>query len=165
MHLVCGCMKIIFSLTLCFCFQTTFAQKLDINSLEKILYSSVKSADSLLKKSNFRLSDKEKGEGYCNYYYTSYERKELFKHLLRSISFMDVYRGTDTARLVLYRTYYENEQEEMKKQLLTSGYELSGQSGNNYIYKKGNYTITNKISEKKAPGNKLVTAYEFELGR
>lgn len=155
----------IFTAALCFSLQFSFAQKLDINSLEKILYSSVKSADSLLKRSKFQLSDKDKGEGYCNYYYTSYERKELVKHLLRSLSFMDVYGSTDTSRLVLYRTYYENEQEELKKQLLANGYELSSQSGNNFIYKKGNYTITNKISEKTVPGSKPTKAYEFELGR
>ena len=158
-------MKYVFTLFICLYFQFSFAQKLDLNSLEKILFSSVKSADSLLKKSNFRLSDKEKGDGYCNYYYTSYERKELFQHLLRSISFMDVYSGADTARLVLYRTYYEAEQEEMKKQLLAIGYELSGQSGNNFIYKKGDYTITNKISEKTVPRGKPMISYEFELGR
>ena len=158
-------MKFAFTLFICLCFQFSVAQKLDLNSLEKILFSSVKSADSLLKKSNFRLSDKEKGDGYCNYYYTSYERKELFQHLLRSISFMDVYSGRDTARLVLYRTYYEDEQAEMTKQLLASGYELSGQSGNNFMYKKGDYTITNKISEKTVPRGKPMISYEFELGR
>ena len=111
-------MKIIFTVLVCFCFQYSFAQKLDINSLEKILYSSVRSADSLLKKFKFNLSDKEKGQGYANYYYTSYERQDLVKHMLRSLSFMDVYSDDDTSRLVLYRTYYENEQEEMKKQLV-----------------------------------------------
>ena len=158
-------MKIIFTLLVCLGFQFSFAQKLDINTLEKILYSSVNSADSILKKSKFQLSDKEKGNGYSNYYYTSYERQDLVKHLLRSVSFMDVYSDTDTSRMILYRTYYENEQEEMKKQLLANGYELSSQAGNNYIYKKGDHTITNKISEKTVPGGKATKAYEFELGK
>ena len=158
-------MKIIFTVLVCFCFQYSFAQKLDINSLEKILYSPVRSADSLLKKYKFNLSDKEKGKGYANYYYTSYERQDLVKHMLRSLSFMDVYSDNDTSRLVLYRTYYENEQEEMKKQLLANGYELFKSSDNNFIYKKGDHTITNKITEKTVGGSKPVTAYEFELGR
>ena len=158
-------MKIIFSVLVCFCFKYSFGQKLDINSLEKILYSSVHSADSLLKMSKFNLSDKEKGTDYTNYYYTSYERQDLVKHLLRSVSFMDVYNGSDTSRLVLYRTYYENEQEELKKQLLASGYELSNSSDNNFIYKKNNYIVTNRIKEKTLKGSKPITAYEFELGR
>ena len=158
-------MKIIFSVLVCFYFQYSFAQKLDINSLEKILYSSVRSADSLLKKSKFSLSDKEKGKDYSNYYYTSYERQDLVKHLLRSLSFMDVYSGSDTTRLVLYRTYYESEQEEMKKQLLANGYELFKSSGNDFIYKKENYTIANRVTDKTVKGGKPVTAYEFELGR
>ncbi len=165
-------MKIIFSLLLCICFQFSFAQKLDINSLEKILYSSVKSADSLLKKSRFTLSDKKtyaskevKGEGYNDYYYTSYERQDMIKHLLRSLSIMDVYSATDTTRLILYRTYYEDEQEELKKQLLANGYELSGETENNFVYKKGNSTITNKISDKTVKGGKTTKAYEFELAR
>ena len=158
-------MKIIFSVLICFCFQISFSQKLDINSLEKLLNASVRAADTLLKNSNFSLADKETAKGYSNYYYTSYERQDLTKHLLRSVSFMDIYDGADTSRLVLYRTYYEEEQEELRKQLLTNGYELFSNTGNNFIYKKGDYTITNKITLKTAKGSKPVTAYEFELGR
>ena len=158
-------MKIIFSVLICFCFQISFSQKLDINSLEKLLNASVRGADTLLKSSHFSLSDKEIAKGYSNYYYTSYEKQDLTKHLLRSVSFMDVYDGADTSRLVLYRTYYEDEQEELRKQLLTNGYELLSSTGNNFIYKKGDYMITNKITLKTAKGSKPVTAYEFELGR
>ena len=158
-------MKIIFSVLICFCFQISFSQKLDINSLEKLLNASVRAADTLLKKSHFSLSDKEIAKGYSNYYYTSYERQDLVKHLLRSVSFMDVYDDADTSRLVLYRTYYEDEQEELRKQLLTNGYELFSSTGSDFIYKKGDYTITNKITLKSAKGSKPVTAYEFELGR
>ena len=127
--------------------------------------ASIRGADTLLKNSHFSLSDKEIAKGYSNYYYTSYERQDLVKHLLRSVSFMDVYDGADTSRLILYRTYYENEQEELKKQLLVNGYELFSSADNNFIYKKGDYTITNKITVKTAQGSKPVTAYEFELGR
>ena len=158
-------MKIIFSILICFCFHISFSQKLDIKSLEKLLNASVRAADTLLKNSHFSLSDKEIAKGYSNYYYTSYERQDLVKHLLRSVSFMDVYDGADTSRLILYRTYYENEQEELKKQLLVNGYELFSSTDNNFIYKKGDYTITNKITVKTAQGSKPVTAYEFELGR
>jgi len=158
-------MKIILSAVLCFCFQCSFSQKLSIHSLEIILHSSFASADSLLKKSKFKLSDKQSGEAYNNYYYTSFEKTDSIKQLLRSITLMDVYTGDDTSRLVLYRTYYKNEQEEMKKQLLANGYELFKRSGNDFIYKKENSIINNKISEKQAPGGKPVTVYEFELGR
>jgi len=158
-------MKIIFSVLICFCFQISFSQKLDINSLEKLLNASIRGADTLLKNSHFTLSDKEIVKGYSNYYYTSYEKQDLGKQLLRSVSFMDVYDGADTSRLILYRTYYENDQEELKSQLLTNGYELFSITGNNFIYKKGDQTITNKITLKTAKGSKPVTAYEFELGR
>ena len=158
-------MKTLVSVLICFCFQTSFAQKLDIISLEKLLNSPVRSADSLLRNNKFNLSDKETGKGYINYYYTSYERKELFKHLLRSLSYMDIYGDKDTSRIVLYRTYYESDQQELKQQLLSNGYELTRQTDNNFVYKKGDLTITNKISEKKAARGKSMTAYEFELGR
>ena len=158
-------MKIIFSVLICFCFQISFSQKLDINSLEKLLNASVRAADTLLKNSRFSFADKEIAKEYSNYYYASYEKQDLTKHLLRSVSFMDVYDGADTSRLILYRTYYEEEQEELRKQLLTNGYELFSSTGNNFIYKKGDYTITNKITLKTAKGSKPVTAYEFELGR
>jgi len=158
-------MKIIFTVLICFCFQLSFSQKLDINSLEKLLNASVRAADTLLKNSHFTLSDKEIAKGYSNYYYTSYEKQDLGKQLLRSVSFMDVYDGADTSRLVLYRTYYEDEQEELRKQLLTNGYELISSTGNNFIYKKGDQKVTNKIALKTAKGSKPVTAYEFELGR
>lgn len=141
------------------------AQKLDIITLEKIAFSSIRSADSLLKGFNFALSDRQVNKDYVNYYYTSYERKDLFEHLLRSLSYMDIYDGPDTSRLLLYRTYYKNDQEEFKKQLLANGYELKQRIGNNYIYEKDGFRVTNKISEKKIVGGKSKTAYEFELGR
>jgi hypothetical protein len=78
---------------------------------------------------------------------------------------MDVYNATDTTRMILYRTYYEDEQEELKKQLLANGYELSVGEDNKFIYKKGNYTITNKISDKTVKGGKPTKAYEFEMAR
>jgi hypothetical protein len=158
-------MKFILAIALCFCVQFSFAQKLDISSLEKILYAPISSVDSILKKSMFLLSEKQKDKRYCNYYYTSYERKELFKHLLRSLSFMDIYEEKDTSRIILYRTYYESDQEELKKQLLANGYELTSQTNNDFVYKKGDLTITNKISIKTVPRGKPMTAYEYELGR
>src|SRR6186997_2800016 len=158
-------MKILFSVIVCFCFRVSFAQSLDINSLEKLLDAPVRSADTLLRNSKFSLSDKEAGKGYINYYYTSYERKDLVNHLLRSLSFMDVYSDRDTSRLILYRTYDEKEEEELQHQLLANGYQLSSGTANNFIYSKENYTITNKIALKAVKGSKPVTAYEFELGR
>lgn len=158
-------MKLIPAIVICFCFQQLGAQKLDIHTLEKIAYSSVRQADSLLNSSKFRLTEKQSGKGYTNYYYTSYERKELFEHMLRSLSFMDVYNDTDTSRLVLYRTYYKDEYDELTKQLLKNGYEIQKQAGNEFIYRKDGYTIINKILDKKVKGAKTMTAYEFELGR
>ncbi|HET6767673.1 MAG TPA: hypothetical protein VFH08_09750 [Chitinophagaceae bacterium] len=158
-------MKIFLSVVLSLCLHSLFAQKLSITSLETILYSSFTSADSLLNNANFRLADKESGKGYHNYYYTSYEKVDSVKQLLRSLSLMDVYDGPDTSRLILYRTYNKNDQEEMKRQLAANGYELFKRSANDFVYKKENYFVTNKISEKNMPGSKPVTAYEFELGR
>ena len=158
-------MRFIFTLIICFCLQNSFAQKLDLNTLEKITRTSIHTTDSILKVSNFSLADKQVTKDYVNYYYTSYERKDLFEHMLRSLTFMDVYDGKDTSRLILYRTYYADEQEELKKQLLANGYELKEQIGNSYVYKKDGLTITNKISEKQVIGSKPGTAYEFELGR
>ena len=158
-------MKLFISAALCFCMQYAVAQKLDISTLEKISSSSVRSVDSILKRSQFFLSDKQVNKNYVNYYYTSYERKDLFEHLLRSLSYMDVYDGTDTSRLLLYRTYYKSDQDELKKQLLANGYEVKQEAGNRYVYKKDGLTIINKIAEKKVVGGKAKTAYEFELGR
>jgi hypothetical protein len=158
-------MRTVLALTLIFSMQSAFSQKLTINALEAILHSSFTSADSVLKRSGFKLADKESAQGYSNYYYTSLERVENAPQLLRTLSFMDVYDGADTSRLLLYRTYYKNDQDEMTRQLLSSGYELLKRSGNDFIYKKGDYTLTNKISDKNGPAGKPVTAYEFELGR
>jgi len=158
-------MKIIFPILICFCFQFSYAQRLDINALEKILDLPARSADTLLRNNKFNISDKETGKDYINYYYTSYERKDLVKHVLRSLSFMDVYAGADTSRLVLYRTYEEKEEEDLKNQLIANGYLLVSSTANNFIYKKEDYTITNKITVKTAKGTKPLMAYEFELGR
>lgn len=158
-------MKFAICLSIVFSWQLSFGQKLDIPALEKIATAPVRSADSFLKAYKFSLSDKQVTKDYANYYYTSYERRDLFEHMLRSLTFMDVYNGKDSSRLILYRTYYENEQDELKKQLLATGYKLKQQTGNNYVYKKDGFAITNKITQKTAVGAKSKTAYEFELGR
>ncbi len=158
-------MRITFSLLICFCFQCSFAQKLSINSLETILYSSFTSADSLLKKSKFGLADKSSADGYYNYYYTSFEKKDSITQLLRSLTIMDVYTTSDTSRFILYRTYNKKDQEEMQVQLASEGYLLTKRTGNDFTYKKGSSTIINRIGEKEAGGARKVTVYEFELGR
>jgi len=132
-------MKVFFSMALCFCMQSSFGQKLSITSLETILYSSFTAADSLLKEAKFKLADKETGKGYHNYYYTSYQMVDGAKQLLRSLSLMDVYDGPDTSRLILYRTYNKDDQEEMKRQLIATGYALFKRSANDFVYKKENY--------------------------
>lgn len=136
-----------------------------VENLEILLFSSVNDADKMLQQAKFKRADKESGEGYNNYYYTSYEKKDSNLVIIRSISFMDVYSGNDTSRLLLYRTYNKNDQEEMKKQLLLNGYDLINRSGNEFYYKKGNYTLINRMTEKQGPAKKTVTAYEFELGK
>lgn len=158
-------MKVIIVILLCSSSYFSFSQKLDIVSLETILNSSFVSADSILKNLKFGLLEKEKGDGYYNYYYTSYENPNTPKQILRSLSLMDVYNNSDTSRLILYRTYNKNDQDELVKQMLASGYEINKRTGNSFFYKKGDLIITNKITEKNVPGGKPVTAYEFELGR
>jgi hypothetical protein len=158
-------MKFILSAALCFYLQFSFAQKLDITSLEKILDAPISSIDSILKRSKFSLTEKEIDKRYRNYYYTSYDKEDLHRQLFRSLSYMDIYDDNDTSRIILYRTYYETDQEELKKQLLAKGYVLKNQDTNNFVYKKGDLTITNKISQKTPSKGKTMTAYEFELGR
>jgi hypothetical protein len=129
------------------------------------LHSSFASADSLLKKSKFGLADKKTGDGYYNYYYTSYEKVDSTTQLLRSLTIMDIYDNTDTSRFILYRTYNKKDQEEMQLQLAVEGYLLTKRTGNDFAYKKGDHTITNRIVEKDVGGIRKVTVYEFEMGR
>ena len=158
-------MKFILSVVLCLNIQFLFAQKLDIKSLETLLYSSVNAADALLKKSKFGLADKKSADGYYNYYYTSYEKPDSNTQLLRSVTIMDVYEGTDTSRFILYRTYNKKDQDELQLQLAVAGYGLAKRTANEFTYQKGDHTITNRIVEKDVGGIRKVTVYEFELGR
>ena len=147
-----------------FCFAAS-SQQMNVMNLETLLNSSAKNADVLLQKIKFKLADKKSGAGYTNYYYTSYEKKDSSHIIIRSLSFMDVYSGSDTSRLLLFRTYNKNDQEEMKKQLLINGYELNKRTDNDFHYKKENYSVVNRISEKRVPAKNTVVAYEFEMGR
>lgn len=157
--------KLFITIISVFFFLSSSAQRLQVTDLETILFSSAKKADSILNEAKFRLADKKPGESFHNYYYTSYEKKDSNLVLLRSISFMDVYAGADTSRIVLYRTYNKNDQEEIKKQMQESGYELTKRVANDFYYKKGIYTVVNRITEKTLQGNKTVISYEFEMGR
>ena len=151
-------------MSLFFCLSAS-SQQMSVVNLETLLNASAKNADALLQKIKFKLADKESGAGYTNYYYTSYEKKDSSHIIIRSLSFMDVYSGSDTSRLLLFRTYNKSDQEEIKKQLLINGYELSKRTDNDFHYKKENYSVINRISEKQAPTNNTVVAYEFEMGR
>jgi len=157
--------KIFFAFFPVFFFFSASSQRLFISDLETILFSSVKDADNILKEKKFTMAEKKAEDGLHNYYYTSYEKKDSNLVLLRSLSFMDVYSGNDTSRIVLYRTYNKNDEEEIKKQMQDSGYELSKIAENNFYYKKGNYSVLNRITEKSIQGKKTVISYEFELGR
>jgi hypothetical protein len=157
-------MKYILSAALCFCLQFTFGQKLDIISLEKILNASFSSADSLLKKSKFAMAEKRSADNYFNYYYTSYEKVDSAQ-LIRSLTIMDVFEASDTSRFILYRTYTKKDQDELELQLTTAGYVLTKRTGNDFTYKKGDQTITNRILEKNLGSTRKVKVYEFELGR
>lgn len=157
-------MRFILCAALCLFIQFSFAQKLDINSLETILNSSVNAADAILKKSKFGLAEKKSADGYHNYYYTSYEKPDSTVQLFRSLTIMDVYSGADTSRFILYRTYNKRDQDELQLQLTVAGYVLTKRAVNDFTYTKGHHTIVNRIAEKDA-GIRKVTVYEFELGR
>lgn len=142
-----------------------FSQKLDIKLLLSVLNEPFHRSDSILLNNKFTLADKETGDGYFNYYYTSYEKADKKTQLLRSLSIMDVFNENDTSRLILYRTYSKKDQEDLASQLRTSGFEITKRNGNDFIYQNEKMSITNKVNEKTTPGGEKVMVYEFELGR
>jgi len=158
-------MRIFFTCILCCYLFKSNAQRLDLSSMENILKLSYGSADSILNKSKFDLADKDAGEGYINYYYTSYEKTGKKNTTIRSLSLMDVYSETDTSRLILYRTYTKSDQDDISAQLRSAGYEITKRIENIFTYKKGSLVIINRVAEKNLAADKTVTAYEFELGR
>ena len=158
-------MKLMLSLILICVGVSGYSQKLDISSLLVILNEPFQKADSIIRSKDFNLADKETGQGYFNFYYNSFEKAEKNVQILRAFSIMDIFNETDTSRMMLYRTYLKKDQEELANQLRKNGFEIDQRSGNNYIYKKGELIITNKINEKMTANGQRVFAYEFELGR
>jgi hypothetical protein len=69
-------MKLFLPAVLCFSFHFCFGQKITAASIEKLLFASASDADSLLRKSGFKTVDKEKGDNYNNYYYTSHQKSD-----------------------------------------------------------------------------------------
>ena len=158
------CMKFILSVALFSCFQFSFAQKLDIASLENILHASLNKADTLLKRAKFGLADKKTEGGYYNAYYTAFEKVDSTE-LLRTLTIMEVYEGADTFRFMLYRTYNKKDQDELQAQLTTAGYQLVKRAANDFTYKKREQMIVNRMVEKDVGGTRKVMVYEFELAR
>jgi hypothetical protein len=81
------------------------AQSLTIAELKQISQMPAEKIDTLLKRKNFRLLEKEKEDNLNLVYYTSLEKTPEGATWVRSITYIDAISKNAKGRLVTYRTY------------------------------------------------------------
>jgi hypothetical protein len=144
------------------------AQSLTIAELKQISQMPAEKIDTLLKRKNFRLLEKEKEDNLNLVYYTSLEKTPEGATWVRSITYIDAISKNAKGRLVTYRTYRKKEYQEMMAWLLNNNFhtasrtEMEGSTHTKYTDSKEE--ILFKVTKQKLPSGTMVLSYEVEVG-
>lgn len=149
--------------------QLARAQGLPIPALISLLDKPADSVETILKKKDFFLVEKNIDSSSAYYYYNTVEKDKNNIAWVRSLSMMDARRGKFTGRLLSYRTYEAAEYKKMLQYLLVENYATEQQfrfgSSRHTIYRKNGLEIRLKVTDEKLADGRPVRAYEVEMGK
>lgn len=154
---------------LCVLSFSVHAQQLSIPDLLQVAKLDALHADSLLKRQEFVLTQKDNDSVTQLRYYTSLERNPDATSWIRSVTLMDAQVKGYTGRMVTYRTYNKSEYNQWLQWLLENGFQTirSYTAGTEQyaIYRSGKQELMIRRGEGELAKNKRARFYEIETGR
>ena len=148
---------------------SSIAQKLQVPQLIDMLDWTGKQIDTTLKKQEYILMHKEIDTATSMYQYSMLDREKDKETTIRTFTYMDVSVQKIKSRLITYRTYDQEEYQQIASWLLTNNYKSAGKfdfgAEKHTLYNNGTQTIRVKVITTKLKDGKVITAYELEIGK
>jgi hypothetical protein len=145
------------------------SQKCEVEKLNDMLNWNGDRIDTTLKNLGYRLMKKDIDSSSSLYQYSFLGVDNKKPVTLRSLSYMDAQNGKFTSRLITYRTYDENEYQEITSYLLAHDYRSTGQydfgEAKHTVYSNGKQSIRLKVITTALEKDKKFVTYELELGK
>src|SRR6476620_392388 len=152
-----------------FAFSRASAQQLSFHQLQAILSMKQDDIDTLMKKTNYRLLQKEEDSLSSLHYYSNLEKITDGPAWVRSISVMDASINGMSSRLIKYRTYSKDEYQQILAALLNNNYHTASKfaMGNSHHvnYENGKNSVLVKVTNNPLANGKVIPTYEFEIGK
>ena len=145
------------------------AQNLTLPELFSVLDLSSDKIDTLMKRKEYRLMQKESDSGVNLIYYTNLERNPVGATWVRSLTCREISVNKGRGRMITYRTYRKKEYLELLEWMLRNNFKtIKRENFGEYIdtvYGDGKRSIMVKQAKQKLPSGVSVWSYEFELGK
>ena len=145
------------------------AQQLSFDQLQSMVSLPQKDIDTIMKKANYKLLQKEEDSVSSLHYYSNLEKITDGPAWVRSVSVMDATVNGMSRRLVKYRTYSKAEYNLLLAALLSNNYHTASKftMGNSHHvnYENGTNTVLVKVTNNPLQNGKVLPTYEFEIGK
>lgn len=169
MYFICG-MKVPALLLLAVFFSAALhAQLLNYDQLNSVLSMKQYEIDTLMKKTNYKLLQKEEDSTSSLHYYSNLEKITDGPAWVRSISVMDASLNGMSSRLIKYRTYSKEEFQQFMAALLSHNFHTANKfvmgNAQHTVYEDGSRSILVKITNTPLTNGKVLPTYEFEIGK
>jgi hypothetical protein len=144
-------------------------QQLSFDQLQSMVSLPQNEIDTLLKKANYKLIQKEEDSVSSLHYYSNLEKITNGPSWVRSVSVMAATLNGMSSRLVKYRTYSKEEYNLILAALLKNNYHTSSKftmgNAHHVNYENGVNTVLAKVTNNPLKNGKVLPTYEFEIGK
>lgn len=145
------------------------AQALAPSELMELLNLTPVQIDTLMRRKQFLLLQRESDSASATSYYSAVERNEEGPTWVRSFTYTDAAVGDRQGRMINYRTYDRKEYDEMLSWLLQYNYRTTGQflfgKDKHTVYSNGKTDIRLKVGIVELPDKRKAWVYEWESGQ
>jgi len=144
-------------------------QQLSFDQLQSMVSMPQNEIDTLMKKANYKLLQKEEDSVSSLHYYSNLEKLTEGPAWVRSVSVLDAAINGLNSRLIKYRTYSKEEYNTILAALLTNDYHTASKftmgNSRHVNYENGKFTVLVKVTNNPLMNGKVLPTYEFEIGK
>jgi len=125
--------------------------------------------DTLMKKTNYKLLQKEEDSVSSLHYYSNLEKLTEGPSWVRSVSVLDAAINGMSSRLIKYRTYSKEEYNAILAALLNNDYHTASKfamgNSRHVNYENGKFKVLVKVTNNPLMNGKVLPTYEFEIAK